>query len=458
MQNKYDIVIIGSGVAGFSLATALVKKYKHKSLLLLNEEEQSLVPCGIPYIFGKLNYDVNADIKSSKYLIDSGCVFLADKVKSVDKDNKCLETAFSSKYYYDKLIFATGSSPLIPSFIKGYDNPNVYYIKKSVKYTTELIPVLQKAKKIAIVGGGFIGLEVAEQLALDKSKQINVIEMQNNCLSAAFSPTFCSKAEEVLKNNGIVILTNKKVTAIEQIGNSTNVVFSDKEELLVDIVIFSLGYKPNTSIAESAGLVLNKFGAIDVDSFMRTDDQNIFAIGDCAKKRDFATGKDSNAMLASVAGAESRFLAENLYRINSVKNSLGTIKVFSTSLDGHVFASAGITEAEAEKENISIFTGEFRGYDKHPMSLPGTSEVFARIHVMTETAYIVGAEISGSVSVGEMINVIGTAIQARLTIYDLYTFQFGTHPLLTGGPAVTPIIKAVENAIEKIGSSLSVSY
>jgi len=451
-MKKYDVIVIGGGVAGLSLSIGLAKKHKDKSLLLIRKEEKGLVPCGIPYIFGKLNNDIDLDVKSHKPLLDAGAKLLVDKVISIDRKNNLIKTNNAGNIAYEKLVIATGSNPLIPTFIKGYDNPNVYYIKKSYKYIKTLTPILKQAKKIAIVGGGFIGLEVADELATDKSKQITIIEMQGNCLSTAFSPAFCHKAETSLKNHGIEVLTNKKVSAVEQGENSPKVIFSDNSELSVDIIIFALGYKPTTQLAVDAGLGLNKFGAIDVDGFMRTDDPNIFAIGDCAKKKDFATRKDSNAMLASVAGAESRFLAENLYGINTIRNSLGTIRIFSTSLNDDVFASAGMTEVEAENENISILTGEFKGYDRHPVSLPCATETQVRIHVMTETGYIVGAEITGGVSVGEMINVIGTAIQAKLTIYNLYTFQVGTQPLLTGGPTVTPILKAVENAIEKINT------
>ena len=169
-----------------------------------------------------------------------------------------------------------------------------------------------------------------------------------------------------------------------------------------------------------------------------------------AQKVDFITGKNINAMLASVAGAESRLLVENIFGIKTRRNCLGTIRIFSTSLNNEVFASVGITKEEADRENVKVFTSEFMGADKHPETLPNTSKVTVKLTIMQDAFHIIGAEIHGGVSVGEMINVVGTAIQAKLNIYDFYTFQIASQPLLTGGPTVYPIIKALEGAIRKI--------
>jgi len=444
---KYDIVVVGGGPAGLSAAMALKTKYRNKSLMLIKQEEIGLVPCGMPYIFGKLNYNVDADVKPHKPFIDAGGILLIDTVTSLVREKKEINTKNSGVIEYDKLLLATGSDPLIPKFIKGYDNPNIYYIKKSYNYMKDISPILKISKRIAIIGGGFIGLEVADELAHDKNKEISLIEMEENVLSLAFSKFFSEKAEESLEKNGINILTNTKLLEVKQNINDIQLNFSDGESLCVDAVIFALGYRPNTQFAKEAGLTLNKFGAINVDNFMRTDDKDILAIGDCAKKRDFFTRKDSNAMLASVAGAESRFVAENFFEVCSTKNSIGTIRVFSTMLNGQVFAVAGLTEKEATEENMDVTIGKFTGYDKHPRTLPGTTKITIHLTSMRKTGAIVGAEITGGQSVGEMINVLAVAIQSRLTIYELYSYQIGTQPLLTAGPTVTPIMKVLENTI-----------
>ncbi len=448
---KYDVIVLGGGPAGLSVAMALKAKYSNKSILLIREEEKGMVPCGMPYIFGKLNYDVDADVKPHGQFIKIGGVFMVDTVTEINREAKFVLTKNNDAISYEKLIIATGSEPMVPKFIKGYDNPNVYYIKKSYQYMVKLAKVLKPAKRIAIIGGGFIGLETADELASDSDKEIAVIEMQDNVLSLAFSKPFSQKAEEALSKRGVKVLTQTSLQEVEQKGTDTILHFNDGSNLAVDAVIFALGYRPRVDVAVKAGLPVNRFGALIVDNFMRTDDENIVAIGDCAKKRDFFTRKDSNAMLASVAGSESRFVAENLFEVTSIKNSLGTIRVFGTVLNEVSFGVAGITAKEASMENMDIVMGTFTGFDKHPATMPDTNKVEVHLTVLRKTGTIIGGEISGGATVGEMINVLSMAIQSQLTIYNFYTYQMGTQPLLTAGPTVVPLMKAVENIIRQLG-------
>ncbi|MCK5683682.1 FAD-dependent oxidoreductase [bacterium] len=447
MMKKFDVVIIGGGVAGLSAGIAVKNKYKNKTVLILREEENNLVPCGIPYIFGKLDGEVDKNVKPLQGYIKAKGDLVIDTVKKVNIEKKSVLTLKNGEFGYDKLIFASGSEPLIPKFIKGYDLENTYYVKKSYTYIKKLAKTVNKVKKIAIIGGGFIGLEMADELAMNTNKEITVIEMQPYCLSMAFSEYFGKKAEQALIKKGVSIRNNTKVMELKETENGTKIIFENNDSMEVDIVIFSLGYRPNTKLATDCGLPINKFGAICTDSLLRTEIKDVFAIGDCAQKNDFITGKNINAMLASIAGAESRIIVENLFSVSSIRNCLGTIKIFSTSINGEVFASAGMIMMEAERENVAAFSAVYDGFDKHPKSIPGTAPVRVNLTIAKNSFQIIGVELYGGNSVGEMINVIGTAIQARLNIHNFYTFQMGTQPLLTGGPTVYPLIKAVEKAI-----------
>jgi NADH oxidase (H2O2-forming) len=448
VTNRYDVVIIGGGPAGLSLGISVRKHYKGKSVLLIREEEKNMVPCGIPYTFFELP-SVDKNISEPKAFFKEGGKMVVDKVLDINRQEKKVRTA-NEEYAYDRLVFATGSKPIIPSFIKGYDSANVFYVHKDYNYIKALKEKVSVAKRIAIVGGGFIGVEIAEQIS-KSGKQVTLIELEQNCLSAVFSRMTCEDVEERIRACGIELCTGAKVTELKaRNGVVSEVLLEDGRVLGTDLVILAMGYRPETDLAQRSGLKVNKFGAIRVDTYMRTDDRDIFAIGDCAQKIDFLTRRSSCAMLASIAGAESRVVASNIFSIKTMRHNLGTISIFSTAVDGKVYAAAGMSEKEAKKQNISFVIGAFQGYDKHPLSLKGTNRVNVKLLVTKESASIIGAEVMGGVACGEVINAIGIVIQAKLDIHELYSYQIGTHPLLTGGPTVYPLMKAIEASIAQL--------
>jgi pyruvate/2-oxoglutarate dehydrogenase complex dihydrolipoamide dehydrogenase (E3) component len=183
---------------------------------------------------------------------------------------------------------------------------------------------------------------------------------------------------------------------------------------------------------------------------MRTDDNNIFAVGDCAEKRDFVTRKPSNIMLASTACAEARIAGMNLYKLSAIKTFSGTISIFSTAIGNTGIGVAGLTETIARSEGFDIVSGEFEGIDRHPGTLEDTHKQFVKLVVGKESGVILGGEVYGGLSTGELTNTIGIIIENRMPINALLTAQIGTHPLLTASPAGYPLIKAAEDASSKI--------
>jgi len=205
-----------------------------------------------------------------------------------------------------------------------------------------------------------------------------------------------------------------------------------------------MGYRPNISLAEKSGLSITKKGFIEVDEYMRTENPDIFAIGDCAEKRDFITRKHSGTMLASTACAEARVAGMNLYKLSTLKTISGTIAIFSTAIGNTGFGAAGLTEDAAKKEGFDVVTGSFEGIDRHPGTLPDTHKQVIKLIVARESGVVLGGEIMGGLSVGELTNLIGLVIQNRMTINSILTAQIGTHPLLTAPPTAYPLIKVAE--------------
>jgi pyruvate/2-oxoglutarate dehydrogenase complex dihydrolipoamide dehydrogenase (E3) component len=182
---------------------------------------------------------------------------------------------------------------------------------------------------------------------------------------------------------------------------------------------------------------------------MRTEIPDIFAVGDCAEKHDFITRKTCCTMLASTACAEARIAGINLYKLSAIKTFSGTISIFSTMIHDTAFGVAGITEAQAKNEGFEIVTGVFEGIDKHPGTLAGAKKQMVKLIVGKESNVILGGEVVGGTSVGELTNIIGIIIQNRMSINSILTSQIGTHPLLTASPAGYPLLKAACNAATK---------
>lgn len=446
-MKKYDVITIGGSASGLVASMTGKSNNKEKSFLLIRKEKDAMVPCGIPYIFGTLDSS-DKNIIPLGGLQKSGVEFLQDEVVKVDKENKRVLTKSGEEFGYDKLIMATGSTPYKPDWLKGADLENVFTIPKDRIYLDHIKEKFDGMKKIITIGAGFIGVEVSEQLSI-AGKDVTLIEVLPNILGKAFDKDIADRAQEDLEKEGVEVKTGVKVVEILGKDKVEGILLDTGEKIEADAVVLSMGYRPNVGLAKGAGLSLNSLGAIEVDSYMRTDDEDIFAVGDCAAKVDFITRKATPIMLASTAASEARIAGMNLYNLSLVRTFSGTIAIFSTKIGDKAFAAAGVTEEEALKNGFDIEVGYFEGIDKHPGTLPNTSKQLVKLIVAKESDIIIGGELVGGDSVGELINVIGREIQNRTTITELYISQIGTHPLLTAAPTAYPLIKAAENALLK---------
>ena len=282
-------------------------------------------------------------------------------------------------------------------------------------------------------------------------KKVSLIESEDLCFSKAFSGELSEIATEQLKKSNVDIHTS---TLVEKVlgenGVVTGVQLKGNKNIKADAVIFAVGYKPNTELAKNAGLKINRVGAIVVDNYERSSEKDICAVGDCSQTLGFLTGRCDYIMLASTATAEARVLGYNLFGIK-IKNSFtGTIGVFSTEINGVAMAAAGLNEKNAQFANVEFISAKFSDVDRHPGTLEGTSPLTAKLYVSPSDGSVLGGEVWGGKSAGEMINTIGLAIQKGVTVYELMSLQVGTHPLLTNAPTKPVIIKAAEVAISKI--------
>ncbi|MCK4661742.1 MAG: FAD-dependent oxidoreductase [Bacteroidales bacterium] len=449
-MKTYNVIIIGGGPAGIITGVTAKKRNPKKSILLIKKEEKGLVPCGIPYVFYRLD-SIDKNVMGPKPFVDLGGDVITDTVIKVDIKNKKVIVESRAEYQYNKLVFATGSVPVIPKFIKGYDLDGVEYIKKSYNYIKTLINKTQQVNNIVIVGGGFIGVEVAEQLALHENKTVSLVEAEKECFSKAFSEDLSKIATDKLRETKVNVYTLTLVKEVKgENGKVTGVLLDNGKIINAEMVIMAIGYKPETQIAEEAGLKLNNVGAIIVDNFERTNEKDICAVGDCSQTIGFITGRIDNVMLASTATAEARVLGYNLFGIKIVKSFVGTIGIFSTEINGLTLAAAGLNENNAAYANVEYISAVFTDVDRHPGAFKDTSFLSVRLYASPCDGSILGGEVWGGKSSAEIINIIGMAIQKNVTVFELVSYQVGTHPLLTSAPTKIVLIKAAEGIINKI--------
>ncbi|MCD6539735.1 MAG: FAD-dependent oxidoreductase [Candidatus Omnitrophica bacterium] len=448
MKEKVDVLIIGGGPAGIVCAVTARKYYPDKKILVIKSIEKGVIPCGIPYMFASLKKP-EENALSDVPLEKNNIKVVVDEVTGINRNEKFISTKSNNEYHYEKLILATGSLPILPP-ISGIDKKGIYPVYKDMEYLKRVIQDIKKARNVLVVGGGFIGVEFADELSNIEGLNVYLVEMLPLLLANSFDPEFSHLAEEKLRSKGVNLLVNSRVEEFIGREKVEKVRLSNGEELDIDYVILGIGAVPNIALARTAGLDSGKGRGIWVDEYMRTIDPDIFAVGDCAGKRDFFTRKDAPILLASIATAEARIAGANLYQLKVVRENKGTIGIYSTYVDGLVLGTAGHTENSAKREGFEIIVGNFEGVDKHPSAMPGVSKIKVKLVFSKQSGIILGGQVAGGMSVAELINAMGIAIQKRISLTELETLQMATHPYLTSAPTMYPLVLAAQDAAAKI--------
>jgi len=407
-MKKTDVLIIGGSAAGIVAALAGKSNYPEKEFLIIRKEEKVLVPCGIPYIFGSLGSS-DKNVIPDAVLTNKGIKIEVDEVISIDQNEKVCSTAKGTEISFEKVIFATGSTPTVPGWLKGTNLENVFTISKDKIQLDKAFQKIKDCKKIVVVGAGFIGVEMSDELnKLDK--EVTLIEILPHILGLTFDEEIAVQAEEVLEARGVKIISGVGVKEIVGDKKVREVLLGNGDKIEAEVVILAMGYRPNTELAQKSGVKINERGFISVDGY-------------------------------SAAVAEARIAGMNLFMRRSVKTFGGTIAIFSTAIGDTAFAAAGLTESAAKKEGFDIAVATFEGIDKHPGTLANTHKQKVKLIVAKRPGVIIGGEVIGGASTGELINIIGLAIQNKMTVCSVLVTQIGTHPLLTAPPTAYPFIK-----------------
>jgi len=359
---------------------------------------------------------------------------------------KTLATGEESSLPYDKLVLATGASPVVPP-IPGVDKKNVFTLH-GVHDAEGIKAILAqgKAEDVVIIGGGLIGVETTEALATHGCR-VTVVEMLPQILNM-LDWDIARLVEQHLESKGVKVLTNTKALALESHVGSENLVAqvrTDKGVLPADMVILSIGVRPNVTLAKQAGLVIGaKTGAIQVDDHMRTSDPDIYAAGDCVECIDRLTGRSCFVPLGSTANKQGRVVAVNICGGDEAfPGVLGSTvcKVFDFCV-----ARTGLTEKPARSAGYEIITALAPGPDKaHYM--PQSKPLLMKLVADAKTGRVLGVQTTGPGDGAKRIDVAATAISGGMTIDDVANLDLSYAPPYA--PAMDNLITAANVARNK---------
>ncbi|ARK32763.1 FAD-dependent oxidoreductase [Halalkalibacter krulwichiae] len=420
-------VIIGGDAAGMSAAMQIVRAdQKAKVTTLEMGEVYSYAQCGLPYVVGGVidSFDslIARDVETfrSKYGIDAR---VNHEVTAVDVEKQTVSgNGFSVDY--DKLLIATGASPIVPPW-DGVELAGIHTVK-TIPDTKALVEDLKDAERIVVVGGGYIGLEMAENFA-QLGKKVTMIE-RNPRLAGIFDPELSENVHVEAKKHGIELRFEESVEAFAGKERVTEVV-TDKGRIDADLVVIAIGVRPNTSFLDGTGIHLSGNGAIKVDAFMKTNVENIFAAGDCATQYHRVKERDDYIPLGTHANKQGRLAGCSMIgKPRPFQGIVGTsvIKFFEITL-----GRTGLSEAEIEElgypyKTIEASIPHIAGYYPEPKKLD------IRLSYHAETEQLLGGQIIGKEGVDKRIDVLATALFHRMRISELEDLDLAYAPPYNG--------------------------
>lgn len=425
------IVIIGGVAGGASTATRLRRLDENAEIIMLERGEYvSFANCGLPYYIGneirnKDNLIVQTPERfKQRFNID---VRVLNEAIDIDKENKTVtiknlqnDVIYTEKY--DKLVLAPGAKSIVPN-IEGIDNPKVFTLR-NIPDTYKIKEYIDnnKPQNVVIVGGGYIGMEMMDNL-FNIGMNVTVVELSDHLINSIDSD-MSSFVKSYIENKGVKVILSNGVKRIYE-GKESLKVELISGELSTDIVILSVGVKPESTLAEKAKLDLNDKGSIIVNEKMQTSDENIYALGDAVEITNFVTKQKGYIPLAGPANKQARIVANNICGIDSVyKGTQGSsiVKIFDIAV-----ASTGINESAAKNANMNydkVFIHPYSHATYYPNSLP----LIIKVIYEKKTGKILGAQIVGYEGVDKRCDVFATAIRASMTASDLAELELSYAP------------------------------
>jgi len=419
-------LVIG-GVAGGASAAARLRRLDENAEIVMFERGEyiSFANCGLPYYIGgdikdkdaltlqtpkSFNSRFNVDVRNNSEVVS---------IDHVNKSVKVINHKTKEEYVekYDKLILSPGAEPIKPN-IEGIDNPKVFSLR-NIPDTYKIKDFIEneKPKSVIVVGGGYIGVEMAENLH-QAGLQVTIVELADHVIAPLDYEMACDVHNHI-RSKGARLVLGDGVKAITTDRSALKVALSNSD-LYCDMVVMSVGVRPESTLAKEAGLLVNNRGAIVVNANMQTSSPDIYAVGDAIEITDFVTGEKGYVPLAGPANKQGRIAADNIAGINSTyRNTQGSgiLKVFDLTV-----ATTGITERTAKQLGLN-YEKSYTHSASHASYYPGAVNMSVKIIFDKDGGKLLGAQIVGYDGVDKRADVLATAIRAGFTIYDLTNLE-----------------------------------
>lgn len=450
------ILILGGVAAGTKVAAKLKRENRDLDVMILTKGKHiSYAGCGLPYYVGNVIHNKEELIVNTpqKFTALTG-VSVKTETEAVSLDTaaktvlaKDLKTGETASYSYDKLVIATGASPFIPD-IPGLDLKNVFVMRTPEDAISLRAAVEEGSIKRAVVaGGGFIGLEVAENLA-SQGVKVSVIDFAPHVLPNFLDPEFSEYVENRMADQGIMPITGVSLEGV--IGtDKVEKVQTSKRAMKADALIITIGIRPNTAFLEGTGIEMTK-GTILTNEYLETNVPDIYAAGDCAMVRNRQTGKPAWSPMGSTANIAGRILAQNI----SGKQIAypGVLGTGVAKLPGGINAGrTGLTETAAVAEGYKVVTAVSVVDDKAHY-YPGAGSFLVKLIADAESHKLLGLQVLGAGAVDKMADIAVTAISLGATVEQLASMDFAYAPPFS--TAIHPIAHAVNILLNKLNGEM----